>query len=132
MDFVGSHRGEIEEGLSGAHLPVRVDLQYMEGLLDVGIGAVPGHVESSIYLVTFKRHARVNIERGENRGKSIDYGQVVTSRQIIGMWDPVNGTRLKLPMSELLGRDNDGIVVLVQQQDQGLPGPILGAAMFEM
>ena len=132
MDYVGSHRADIELGLSTADLSVNVDLQYREGLLDVRIGAVPGHGEASIYVVTFKRHAHVDINRGENRGKSIDYRQVVTSRQILGMWDPVNGTHLKLPVSELLRKDSDGVAVLVQQRTHGLPGPILGAAMFEM
>ncbi|MCF6302759.1 MAG: DUF1223 domain-containing protein, partial [Devosiaceae bacterium] len=85
-----------------------------------------------VYLVTFKNIVDVDIERGENRGKSISYVQVVTSRRAIGILDPVKGAHIQLPMSELLGEQSDGVMVLVQNQINGLPGPILGASLYQM
>jgi len=129
---VGSRRDEVESGIGAVNLSVYVDLIYTDGLLEVKIPGTSSGVESVVYLVTFRSRAEVEIMRGENRGKMITYAQIVTSRQIIGMWDPQKGSQITLPMSELLGGDNDGVVILVQQQSDGYPGAILGAASFQM
>ncbi len=131
-DVVGSRRDAIEHALSGSRFAVKVDLTYEEGVLDISIAGIPGSRESMVYLVTFKEREDVLIERGENRGKTITYVQVVTSRQLIGMWDPGYGSHLKLPVSELFRDDSDGVAILVQEQNDGLPGPIVGAALFQM
>ena len=131
-DFVGSQRNAIEGGIAGAQLSVVVDLEYEEGVLDVAIEGVSGAHQSVVYLVTFRNNVDVNIERGENQGKLISYAQVVTSRQIIGMWDAENGSHIKLPVGELFNDKSDGVAIIVQEQSNGLPGPILGAALFQM
>jgi len=131
-DVVGSRRDEVESGIAAGNLPVFVDLSYSDGLLDVKIPGNSNGSESVVYLVTFRSRAEVEIMRGENRGKFITYAHIVTSRQIIGMWDPQKGAQLLLPMVELLDGDNDGVVILVQQQSDGNPGPILGASLFQM
>ena len=59
------------------------------------------------------------------------YTQVVTGRQALGMWEGATGADLKLPLPELLSGDSTGIAVIVQQERNGLPGPILGAATYE-
>lgn len=132
QDYVGSNRNGIEAGIAHTQLPVAIELMYEDGLLKVSIAPVVGSAASVIYLVTFKNNMEVAIERGENRGKSISYAQVVTSRQPIGMWNPTEGAQLQLPLSELLGEQSDGMVVMVQEHNNGLPGPILGAALFQM
>ncbi len=132
QDYVGSNRQAIEAGIVHTQLPVAIELTYEDGLLLVGIAPHEGASASVIYLVTFKNNMDVTIERGENRGKSISYAQVVTSRQAIGMWNPEDGVQLQLPLSELLGDKSDGVVVMVQQHNNGLPGPIIGASLFQM
>ncbi len=132
VDVVGSRRDEIESGIRAGNLPVFVDLSYSDGLLDVKIPGNSIGKESVVYLVTFRSRAEVEIMRGENSGKFITYAQIVTSRQIIGMWDPQKGAQLVLPMIELLDGDDDGVAILVQQQSDGNPGPILGASLFQM
>ena len=47
------------------------------------------------------------------------------------MWEGATGANLKLPIPEVLGEASTGIAVIVQQERDGLPGPILGAAAFE-
>jgi hypothetical protein len=78
--------------------------------------------------LTFIDRAEVEIERGENEGKTVlhpdrhrpaDAGHVGSR----------SGAHCKLP----LGRScwpmpANGAVVMVQQENSGLPGPILGAA----
>ncbi|MCF6302630.1 MAG: DUF1223 domain-containing protein, partial [Devosiaceae bacterium] len=125
-DFVGSDRSGIEAEIARAQLPVFVDLTYQDGLLEARIDPGESGQSAVVYLVTFKNMVDVDIERGENRGKSISYVQVVTSRRAIGILDPVKGAHIQLPMSELLGEQSDGVMVLVQDQINGLPGPILG------
>ena len=68
-------------------------------MLDVTIDPQSGGAEAMVWLVTFKDHAQVAIERGENAGRTMDYTQIVTGRQMLGMWDPDGGTHLKLPLS---------------------------------
>jgi hypothetical protein len=62
----------------------------------------------------------------------MDYRQIVTGRQMLGMWDPATGTHLKLPLSELKADGSNGAAILVQTDKDGLPGPILGAASFRL
>lgn len=134
-DVVGSRRQEVEAEIADAHLNVPVDLVYEDGILSVTIGSVPSIPSVSaamIYLVTFQDRSEVSIQRGENRGKQIAYVQIVTSRQIVGVWDPIEGAQLKLPLNEVFGETSNGVAILVQQQIEGLPGAILGAALFQM
>ncbi len=132
VDVVGSRRAEVDDAIDKATLPLRVRMGYKDGILEIGVNAAIGLPESSIWLVTFRSEANVEIERGENRGHSVNYVQIVTSRQVLGMWDPATGADLKLQLSDVLGGDSDGLAVIIQQQYDGLPGPILGAAMIEM
>jgi hypothetical protein len=83
-----------------------------------------------VWLVTYLDRDDVEIARGENEGKTIGYTQIVTDRQVVGMWEPGSGTHLKLPLSEVLAEPANGAVILVQQERAGLPGRILGAASF--
>jgi hypothetical protein len=59
------------------------------------------------------------------------YTQVVTGRQLLGMWEAATGAEHKLPLTELLDDGEAGIAILVQQEQASLPGPILGAAAYE-
>ncbi len=134
-DVVGSRRQEIESEITDAHLNVPVDLTYEDGVLTVTIESIPSFSSDSaamIYLVTFQDRSEVNIQRGENRGKQLSYVQIVMSRQVIGIWDPAEGAHLKLPVNEVFGENSNGVAILVQQQNEGLPGAILGAALFQM
>lgn len=131
-DVVGSRHQEVEKEIADAYLNVPVDLDYVDGILAVSIESAPSVSAAMIYLVTFLDRSEVNIQRGENRGKQLSYVQIVTSRQVIGIWDPVEGAHLKLPLNEVFGEANNGVAILLQQQNEGLPGAILGAALFQM
>jgi hypothetical protein len=129
--LVASKREKVNAALSGATLPLTVELsQSGTDMLDVSVPARDGHAGAMIWLVTFIDRADVSIERGENEGKTLSYIQIVTGRQVLGMWDPKDGASLTLPLSEVLTGKSNGAVVLVQEERNGLPGPILGAASF--
>ncbi|MEP7241502.1 MAG: DUF1223 domain-containing protein [Devosia sp.] len=129
---VASRDQEVADALSVAALSVPVALAVGDDMLDVTVGPQAGGGKALVWLVTFKSNAEVAITRGENIGKTMDYTQIVTGRQMLGMWDAVGGTHLKLPLSELTAGGANGAAILVQTDKAGLPGPILGAASVQL
>ena len=130
-DVVGSKAHEVHKALGQATLSLPIRLARHDDMLSVEIDGQAGLEPAVVWLVTFLDSAEVDIERGENEGKSIIYSHVVTGRQAIGMWEPGAGAQLKLPMAEMIGEAADGVAIIVQHDDNGLPGPILGAAVYE-
>jgi hypothetical protein len=76
-----------------------------------------------INLVRYLPSAEVSITRGENKGRKIDYANVVTSWQILGTWSGMGDLTVEAPYSG----DERGIVIL-QAADFG---PILAAARID-
>lgn len=130
-DVVGSRRGDTDAAIVSANLTIPVDLQFSDGMLKVDIDGNTAFGEAKVWLVTYKSTAEVAIERGENRGQTLNYYQIVTNRQVLGMWEPTDGAQVKLPLDDMLGAESDGLAVIVQADLNGLPGSILGAASFE-
>jgi len=131
-DMVGSHRSDIENSIGSAVLPIQVRLRYEEGMLEVEARPNPSLPELTVWLVTFMGRSQVEITGGENAGKTVSYSQIVTGRQVLGMWDPVKGAQIKLPLGDVLKEGSDGVAIIFQLQKNGLPGPIYGAASFQM
>ncbi|VAW20755.1 hypothetical protein that often co-occurs with aconitase [hydrothermal vent metagenome] len=131
-DMVGSHRSDVENAIASAVLPIDVRLNYEKGVLSVNAGPDPTLPELTVWLVTFLSRAQVDIDNGDNSGKILSYSQIVTGRQVLGMWDPVAGAQIKLPLFDVLKNGSDGVAIVVQYQKDGLPGQIYGAASFKM
>src|SRR5690606_28780735 len=129
---VGSRRGEVQSAVSEAALPLSGDLQRGGDMLRVSVPPDAELPNAVVWLVTHIGRADVTIDRGDNAGKSMVYTQVVTGRQILGMWEARSGAELKLPLAEMLGEANTGLAVVVQQETKGLPGAILAAAAYEL
>ncbi|MBU1333586.1 MAG: DUF1223 domain-containing protein [Devosia sp.] len=128
---VGSRRNEVHGALDGVTLPLPVDIVHDGDMLKIAIPPNTSLDDAVVWLVTYLDRADVAIDTGENAGKSMVYTQVVTGRQALGMWEGESGANLKLPLAEVLDAGSTGIAVIVQQERNGLPGPILGAASFE-
>jgi hypothetical protein len=128
---VGSRRGEVHGAIDRASLPLPITVTEHGDMLKIAIPADMSLKDAVVCLVTYVDRADVDIERGNNAGKSVVYTQVVTGRQVLGMWECATGANLKLPIPEVLADRSTGIAVIVQQENDGLPGPILGAAAFE-
>ncbi len=127
---VASRKTEVEGAVSATGLNLPITLAPTGDMLEVSIGGNDDMEEAVVWLVTFIDRAEVDIERGENKGKRIAYTQIVTGRQAVGMWDPDTGAHFRLPLSEVLTDTSNGAVIMVQQERDGLPGRILGAASF--
>lgn len=76
-----------------------------------------------VQLVRYTPEATVEILRGENRGRTLSYSNIVTSWDVIARWDGAETLRLG---AELSGGQPS--VVIVQQAGNG---PILAAARVE-
>lgn len=128
---VGSRRGEVHGALDHSSLPLTVGVMREGDMLKIAIPPEDGFDDAVVWLVTYIDRADVTIDTGENAGKSMVYTQVVTDRQVLGMWEGDSGADIKLPIPEVLAEGSTGVAVIVQQENDGLPGPILGAAAFD-
>jgi hypothetical protein len=128
---VGSRRSEVHGALARASLKLPVEIVREGDLLRIAIPPDAGLDDAVVWMVTYLDRADVKIDSGDNAGKAMVYTQVVTGRQALGMWESSSGADLKLPLPEVLSQGSTGIAVIVQQERNGLPGPILGAASFE-
>ena len=129
---VGSRDKDVTEALGAATLALPVEVTVGDKMFDITVAPDATGTEAVVWLVKFKDHEQVKIDRGENAGQTVDYTQIVTGRQMLGMWDPASGTHLKLPLSELQADGSNGAAILVQTDNNGLPGPILGAASVRL
>lgn len=128
--IVGSHEDEVEKSVAAARLPLAITLIPEGDTLGIEIPAAPGKGRAMVWLVNYLDHADVTIDAGMNKGKHLAYTQIVTGRQMLGMWDASSGTSLSIPRAELKLDDKSGAVILVQEEHGGLPGPILAAALL--
>lgn len=128
---VGSRRNEVYGAIADVSLPLSVEVVRVGDMLKIAIPPNTSLDDAVVWLVTYLDRAEVAIETGDNAGKSVVYTQVVTGRQALGMWEGASGANLKLPLPEMLSEGSTGIAVIVQQERNGLPGPILGAGTFE-
>lgn len=133
---VGSRRGEVDGAIDRASLPLPIDVVTDGDMLKIAIPPDRTLKDAVVWLVTYIDRADVDIERGNNAGKTMVYTQVVTGRQVLGLWECATGASIKLPIPEVLAHNSTGVAstgmaVIVQQEHDGLPGPILGAATFE-
>ncbi|MEO6396206.1 MAG: DUF1223 domain-containing protein [Devosia sp.] len=130
---VGSNQKDVTGAINGAaRLSVPVALELGGDMLEVSVGGKPGGREAVIWIVTYTDKAAVQISRGENAGKTVDYTSIVTGKQVLGMWEPENGSHFRLPLAELMEGGSNGAVILVQEERDGLPGPIVGAASVQL
>jgi hypothetical protein len=130
---LGSSRNDVEaavrtaRGKEGA-LSVPISLTETGGSITVSLGAGGSEAKSgSVWLCPVVKAREVAIGRGENRGRSIIYANVVRGLVKVGEW---KGEPLKLDVPAATARQEgaDGYVVLLQGAIGGRPGAILGAA----
>lgn len=130
IGVVGSRDDEVGKAIDDAGLVLPVRLIVHEGTLSIDAEGQPGFAPGVVWLVTYIEGASVLIERGENSGKRMRYTQVVKDRQMVGLWEPEEGAHLKFPLSQLPVGPGEGVVVIIQQQHDDLPGKIIGAALY--
>ncbi len=129
---VGSDRRAIEIAAEKAAKDKSVPVTLVKNgpNIEVGVGAGE-NAPAAVWLLAIAQAKRVTIGRGENRGKTITYHNVVRG------WKKLcdfNGTPVKetISLKELGADDTDMIAVLVQPGSAEKPGPIKGAAALSL
>lgn len=129
---VGSRRGDIEKLIdtyqkAGKGLTVRLEAVHNGSAIQVSSRDVTG--KATLWIVYFDRDRTVKILRGENRGRTITYHNVVRDFAMLGMVE--NGALdITLPLDELKRKGADSCALLLQETTaHGTPGPIVGATV---
>jgi hypothetical protein len=136
MHVLGSDRAAIERVI--AQTDQKADVMSLPVLLSEGgsslsvkISATDSqHAGGEVWLCPLERAVPVAIGRGENRGRTVTYHNVVRRWLKLGDWSGTDAT-WTVPMSEINGDEPDAIdaaAVMVQEGTHDKPGIILGAA----
>ncbi|WP_020173836.1 DUF1223 domain-containing protein [Methyloferula stellata] len=131
-DVVGSDEDGVKEAIdankgSGGALTVPMRLKDAAGTLHIELGAGTGDLartSAGVFILRVAHTRTVTIERGENKGRSITYTNVVRAMRKIGEW---HGEAASFDVTELKAED-EGYVVFLQQGTLEQPGTILAAA----
>jgi hypothetical protein len=125
---VGSERASVERAVAQlkGQLAVPVTLRRDGGNLEVDVGG-GGAKPAAVWLLMVTKSATVDIGRGENRGKTITYHNVVRSWQRLGPWTGAPA-HYSVPLDRAATDGGDLAVVMVQSGSPQAPGPIHGAA----
>jgi hypothetical protein len=91
-------------------------------------GAPDGEPAGEVWLCPLTTTIAVAIGRGENRGRTVTYHNVVRSWRKLGEFTGADTTWI-IPLSQIEKGDVDGAAVLVQEGTREKPGVILGAAL---
>jgi len=125
--MVGSRGDEVQRQImqhEGEPKTVSLDVESGENTTTISIAPFDQDVAgSAIYLVGYSSGQEVTIERGELRGRTLHYVNIVESWDTIAEWD--GASAISLQVEDL---DNLLYVVIVQEAGQGR---ILAAARLE-
>jgi hypothetical protein len=134
---VGSDREAIENAIartrnSAAPLKLPVTMSVVDGKVSVDVPAAGEQRSGEVWLCPISGKVDVAIERGENRGKTIAYTNVVRRWVKLGDWNGQAKT-FSLPVTDLANgdfslKDVDRVAVIVQGGVTAKPGVMLGAA----
>ena len=135
---LGSDKSAIEQAIArtghgAAPLTLPVKLTVADGTVSVAIPAAEGeHARGEVWLFPITNKAEVKIGRGENRGRTLNYYNVVRRWVKLGDWNG-QAENFTLPLAQLPAadftlKDVDHLAVIVQSGAAAKPGLMLGAA----
>jgi len=129
---VGSDRAQIGRAMTRApaarqSLPVRIDLAEKGETLAIEVGRAEPPASGEVWVLPVLKEREVAIGRGENRGRSVTYANVVRGMTRAGFWSGAQA-HFEVPLTKARPADADSYVVILQAGEQEKPGPILGAA----
>jgi len=91
------------------------------------VSAASENVGGEVWLCPLARAVTIAIGRGENRGRTVTYHNVVRRWVKLGDWTGTDAS-WTVPMAEIKSDDIDAAAVMVQAGTHDKPGIILGAA----
>lgn len=146
---LGSDHAEIEKAVAQSHaktaalsVPIHVTVGEERVTVTLTGAAIPpagpdGAVFASaapggeVWLCPLSRSVTVGIGRGENRGHTITYTNVVRRWVRLGTWSGTTET-FTVPVDAIKGPGIDAVVVLLQGGTAVQPGAMLGASLASL
>ena len=136
---LGSDRAAVERAIvqsdrNAAIMSAPVLVSVGGGKLNVRVGPPGrdrfggGHFGGEVWLCPLARTVPIQIGRGENRGRTVTYHDVVRRWIKLGDWSGAEST-WNVPVSDIETDGIDAAVVMVQQGTHDKPGIILGAGL---
>jgi hypothetical protein len=137
MHVAGSDRAAIERAIEvtrkdspAMRLPVSLNVSSDKLTVDIPVNMeLQGTAE--VWICPMSRKVPVAIERGENRGHTITYNNVVRRWVKLGEWSGKSES-FTMPLKDIQGPDIDSVAVMIQKGGAGTPGVILGAAINQL
>lgn len=133
MHVLGSDRAAIEHTIAltdqrSGVMSVPVALTVGDKGLNVKVeSAETAHNTGEVWLCPVAKAITVAIGRGENRGRTLTYNNVVRGWLKLGEWTGAAAS-WNVPLTELKTGGADAAAVMVQEGSRDKPGIILGAA----
>jgi hypothetical protein len=138
VHVLGSNKAAIERAIAetkrtAAPLTLPVTMAVANGKVTVTVPASEGeHHSAEVWLCPITSKAEVAIGRGENRGRTITYTNVVRRWVKLGTWNG-KAQNFTLPLADLADANTslkniDRLDVVVQSGVTAKPGLMLGAA----
>lgn len=136
LDVVGNQRDHVIAAVNA-----RASEAAHEEAVEIQLGSVSGRVQivipaarnkmkhlATIWVMRTQSQAAVKIDRGENRNHQLAYTNLVRDLQRAGEWTG-EAMKIDLPVSSGSGKHEDGVAVILQDQDYGR---VMGAATMRV
>jgi hypothetical protein len=134
LHALGSDKSAIERAVQASRrdagvlsVPVKVTIDGAELVVDVA-GANSDSVSGEVWLCPVTKAVEVAIERGENRGRSVIYHNVVRRWVRLGEWTGRPAT-WRIPLARIKAERADEAAIVVQGGSAASPGKMLGASV---
>ncbi|MEM8840472.1 MAG: DUF1223 domain-containing protein [Pseudomonadota bacterium] len=123
----GSHGMGLKDAIEKVHAQpdmATIEIVEMGGALKGKIEPIADAPEATLYMATYTKEQKVDIERGENAGKKLAYHNVVGMLSKVQDWSGETMDEVDLPQPG----PGEGIALWLQS---GESGPVIAAAKYE-
>ena len=133
---LGSDKAAIEKTIAETRakekplsVPVTLNVAGCKVTVSVPDSASATDADADVWLCPFASKIPVEVQRGENRGHTLTYYDVVRRWVKLGTWNGKAQT-FSVPVADVTKgeSDVDHVAVLLQREPKGKPGLMLGAA----
>ena len=130
---LGSDKAAIDQAIaktrgSPSVLSVPVTITVADGKVTAKVAAAKDSKDrGEVWLCPLTGKVPVMVERGENRGQTLTYYNVVRRWVKLGDWNG-EAQSFSVPLSDIAGADIDSMAVVIQSGGTTKPGAMLGAA----
>jgi len=114
-----------DEALKGGRVPIR--LWFERNSIKIEAGDAPEgfrYKDATIWFAVVQKRAEVPIERGDNKGKTLTYTNIVREMLPVGSWSG-KAMSLQLVRTAVMRPETEAAIILLQE---GKAGPIIGSA----